>query len=358
MADAGGQEKTEAPTQKKREDARKEGRVAMSKEISSAMLLGVFLLYIMLAGEPVLREIERMWVVSFQQLSLPDLTVSGVYRIFYTQLWLLSLVIMGLFILVFVIGLLSSVMQVGVHVNPLKFQGSRLNPLSGVKRIFSANGLAELLKGLFKMGVIGYITYITISGVITELMSLSRLPLGGIFKFNFDLLATLFGRVALALVVLAVFDYLFQRWNFEQQIKMTKLELKEEMKQTEGDPQLRSRIRGVQREISRVRMMQNIPKADVVVTNPTHFAVALEYDREVMSAPRVCAKGADFIAERIKAIAAENDIPIVENPVMAREIFNQVDIGQEVPEEFFKAVAEILAYIYRLKGKTAEPSAS
>ena len=218
------------------------------------------------------------------------------------------------------------------------------------------NGLAELFKGLFKMGIIGYITYVSLSAVIEELLSLAKMPVGGIFQFNFNLLANLFGRVALALLVLAVFDFLFQRWNFEQQIKMTKLELKEEMKQTEGDPQLRSRVRQVQRDISRARMMQNVPKADVVVTNPTHFAVALEYDREVMSAPKVSAKGADFMAERIKAVARENDIPIVENPMVAREIYQNVDIGHQVPEKFFRTVAEILAFVYRLKGKTAEPS--
>lgn len=268
------------------------------------------------------------------------------------------MVLFGLFVLIFVIGLFSSVLQVGIQVTGLKFQGSRLNPLSGLKRIFSKNGLAELIKGLFKMGVIGFISYISISSVAGELLALSKVPLEGVFSFNFQLLTTIFGRVTLALVVLAVFDFLFQRWNFEQQLKMTKMEMKEEMKQTEGDPQLRSRVRQVQRDISRARMMQNVPKADVVVTNPTHFAVALEYDREAMFAPKVSAKGADFMAERIKAIARENNVPIMENPVVAREIFHNVDIGQEVPEKFFRAVAEILAFVYRLKGKTAEPSSS
>ena len=356
MAESGTQEKTEAPTQKKREDARKEGQVAVSKEVSSSILLGVFLIYLLVAGKAGLLEIERIWITSFQELSGPDLTIGRISQIFTSNLWLLSLVLFGLFALIFVIALLTSVMQVGIHVTGLKFQWSRLSPLKGLKRIFSMNGLAELFKGLFKMGIIVYITYLSISAVIGELLTLAKMPLGGIFQFNFDLLTTLFGRVALALVVLAVFDFLFQRWNFEQQIKMTKQELKEEMKQTEGDPQLRSRVRQVQRDISRARMMQNVPKADVVVTNPTHFAVALEYDREAMAAPKVSAKGADFMAERIRAIAKENDIPIVENPMVAREIYQNVDIGQQVPEKFFRAVAEILAFVYRLKGKTAEPS--
>jgi flagellar biosynthetic protein FlhB len=178
----------------------------------------------------------------------------------------------------------------------------------------------------------------------------------GILQFNFNLLGTLLVRVTIAMVILAVLDYLYQRWSFEQRIKMTKQEMREELKQTEGDPQLRSRVRQVQREMSRARMMENVPKADVVVTNPTHFAVALMYDREVMGSPRVVAKGADFIAERIKAVARENKVPLVENQTVARELYAQVEIGQEVPEQFFRAVAEILAFVYRLKGKTATAS--
>lgn len=358
MAEEGGQEKTEAPTQKKREDARKEGRVSMSKEIPSAALLGTFLLYFLVAGKISLEQVEKFWVTGFQHIIAPDLTIQSVYYGLRTSMMSAALMVGGLFMLILLVSLLSSVVQVGVQFTGLKFQGNRLSPFQGMKRIFSYNGLAELFKGLFKMAVIGYITYVSIEGVIEELLSLGKMPLGGIFTFNIDLITSLFGRVTVALVVLAIFDYLFQRWNFEQNLKMTKQELKEEMKQTEGDPQLRSRVRAIQRETSRARMMQNVPKADVVVTNPTHFAVALEYDREVMTAPRVTAKGADFIAERIKEIARENDVPIVENPPLAREIYRLVDIGQEVPEEFFRTVAEILAYVYRLKGKTAEPSSA
>ena len=241
MAESGTQEKTEAPTQKKREDARKEGQVAVSKEVSSSILLGVFLIYLLVAGKEGLLEIERIWITSFQELSGPDLTIGRISQIFTSNLWLLSLVLFGLFALIFVIALLTSVMQVGIHVTGLKFQWSRLSPLKGLKRIFSMNGLAELLKGLFKMGIIVYITYLSISAVIGELLTLAKMPLGGIFQFNFDLLTTLFGRVALALVILAVFDFLFQRWNFEQQIKMTKQEVKDEMKRMEGDPLLKQR---------------------------------------------------------------------------------------------------------------------
>jgi flagellar biosynthetic protein FlhB len=357
VAEAGAQERTEAPTQKKREDARKEGQVATSREVASAALLATVLLYFLVLGRAGLLQMEGYWVHSFQGLhAREDLTIALLYRNFREGLWLLVLLVLGLFVTVFAVSIFSTLVQVGVHVNPLKFQGNRINPLTGLRRIFSANGLAELMKGLFKMGVIGYITWLSINGEILDLMSLSKLPLSGIITFNFGLLAKLFGRVVVALAILAVFDYLFQRWQYEQRLMMTKQELKEELKQTEGDPQLRSRVRQIQRELSRARMMQNVPKSDVVVTNPTHFAVALEYDREAMSAPKVTAKGADFMAERIKAIALENDVPIVENPPVAREIYNLVEIGDEVPEQFFRAVAEILAYVYRLKGRTATPA--
>jgi flagellar biosynthetic protein FlhB len=357
VAEAGAQEKTEAPTQKKREDARKEGQVALSREVASAALLGAVLVYFFVMGTAGLRQMEGYWVHSFRALHITqDVDIQFLYAQFREGLWLLTTILIGLFALVFLVAIAATLLQVGIHVNPLKFQGNRISPLTGLKRIFSTNGLAELAKGLFKMGVIGYVTWVSLSGEIVDLMSLSKLPLSGILAFNFTLLAKLFGRVAIALTILAVFDYLFQRWQFEQRLKMTKHELREELRQTEGDPQLRARVRQIQRELSRARMMQNVPKADVVVTNPTHFAVALEYDRDVMSAPRVTAKGADFIAERIKAIARENDVPIVENPPVAREIYNRVEIGDEVPEDFFRAVAEILAYVYRLRGRTATPA--
>lgn len=357
MAEADGQERTEAPTQKKREDARKEGQVALSRELPSAALLGAAVVYFVMLGQLGLKQMEGYWVHSFQGLVITqDLTIGILDRNLAEGLWVITLMLAGLFAVLFVVSLASALVQVGFQVNPVTFQGKRLNPLSGFQRIFSANGLAELLKGLFKMGVIGYITWISLNGQIMNLLSLSKLSVTGILAFNFDLLANLFSRVAIALAILSAFDYLFQRWQFEQRLKMTKQELREELRQTEGDPMLRSRVRQIQREISRARMMQNVPKADVVVTNPTHFAVALQYDRDIMTAPKVTAKGADFVAERIKAIARENNVPIVENPPVAREIYNAVEIGDEVPEQFFRAVAEILAYVYRLKGRTATPA--
>jgi len=357
MAEAGGQERTEAPTLKRREDARKQGQVAMSREVPSAALLGAFALYFFLALEPTIQGLQRYWRTVFEQASTGDLTVSFTWSMFQTTTLQVAPMVIGIFGLAVLVGFLATVVQVGLVASPFEFHANRINPLEGFQRIFSAQGAAELFKSLFKLGVIGYVVYASFREEVLPMLTLSGLPPQGIVNYTFGLLGTMFVRVALALVVLALFDFLFQRWQLEQKLKMTRQELKEELKQTEGDPQIRARIRQVQREMSRARMMQNVPKADVIVTNPTHFAVALQYDREVMTAPRLVAKGVDFLAMRIREIAAEHDVTMVENPFVARELYYNVEIGQQIPERFFRAVAEILAYVYRLKKKIIAPPA-
>jgi len=354
--DTGGQERTEAPTVKRREDARKEGRVAVSREVSSAALLGLFALFFLVAGDLELQTLMSVWRTVFQDMMHTDLTPESTRSLFLMVTGALAPVMLVLFLLAVLVAVMCTVLQIGPLLTPLKMQAERLNPLNGVKRIFSSQGAAELGKSLFKITVIGMVTYLAYRKEILPILTLSKLPTEGIFLFNFALIGKLFAQVALALVILAIFDYMYQRWHNEQRLKMTKQELKDEMKQTEGDPQLRSRVRQVQREMSRARMMENVPKADVIVTNPTHFAIALQYDREVMDAPRLVAKGADYLAQRIREIAAENNVPIMENPLVAREIYHNVEVGQEIPEQFFRVVAEILAYVYRLRGATGQMS--
>lgn len=344
-----GQEKTEAPTPKKRQDTRKEGQVAMSREVASAALLATFTLFFLVLGQTVFMQVQAFWRHQFNNLARPDLNMAQIQQGFGAALATFGPLVLGLFALAMAVAFLAMALQVGLMLTPMKFQGQRLNPLRGLQRIFSRDGFMELFKSLFKMSVVGYVTYLTLAQEASDLLTISRLPVAGIAAYNFNLLFTLFGRVALAMVMLAILDYMFQRWSHEQRIKMTRQEVKDELKQTEGDPTLRSRVRQIQREMSRARMMEAVPEADVVVTNPTHYAVALAYDREVMTAPRVVAKGADYLAERIKAVASDNDVPIVENAVVARELHAQVEIGQEVPEHFFRSVAEILAYVYRLR---------
>ena len=249
------------------------------------------------------------------------------------------------------VAFLSSVIQVGFRftLKPLAPKFSKISPLTGIKRLFSTQGLAELLKSLAKLAIIGLIGYFTFVDLLREANSLAVLPQEAIIIFNFKAATEITGKIVLALFALSIFDYFYQRWQQEQQIKMTKQEVKEENKQSEGDPQLKQRIRQIQREMSNARMMQEVPKADALIVNPTHFSVALQYDREVMEAPTIIAKGADYLALRMRNVARENEVPILERPALARDLYSSVEIGESIPERFYKAIAEILAYVYRLR---------
>lgn len=266
---------------------------------------------------------------------------------------------MGLLLLRTIGPLVLTALLLGVAVNLLQtgfvasWQGlvpdfTRLNPLTGLYRIVSGRGLVETLKAIGKLAIVGYIAYATLSGSYPELLATIRQDIPTILAFAGDLLYRLALRIALFLLVLAAADYGYQRWAFERSIRMTRAEVKQEFKQMEGDPQIKSRIRARQRQMARRRMMEAVPKADVVLTNPTHFAVALRYDAATMGAPQVVAKGADLLAARIRDLAREHDVPIVQNPALARALYRSVEIGREIPAEFYAAVAEVLAFVYQI----------
>ncbi|MCP4751440.1 MAG: flagellar biosynthesis protein FlhB [Proteobacteria bacterium] len=355
MAESSAEEKTEAPTQRRREDARKEGQVAFSKEVSAVALLGGFLLLFYFSGSLMVDAFREAFVYTFQNLSMSELTVPLIVDLSNIFLTNIATTIIPFFGIAIVVGILASVVQVGIHftLKPLTPSFEKLSPLKGIGRIFSKQSFSELLKSLFKMGVIGYIGYDTFESSLDEIIGLietdSRLLLGNAAT----IVAGFVFRVFLAFLVMAVFDYMFQRWDLEQKLKMSKQEMKEEHKQTEGDPTLKARIRQIQQQLSQARMMQDVPAADVVISNPTHFAIALKYDREYMRAPQVVAKGMDYLALRIIEIAGENEVIVYQNPGVARALFFQVEIGDGVPEEFYKAVAEILAFVYKTKKKRA-----
>jgi flagellar biosynthetic protein FlhB len=251
------------------------------------------------------------------------------------------------------VGLVVGFAQVGWHptLHPLTPNLGTLNPVQGVKRMVSANSLFELGKAFIKIGLVGTVAYLTVSGAVGKIFSLVMAdPHDAVHSLK-GVLLNLGFRVGLLMLILALVDYLFQRWQFEKRIRMTKAEVKEEQKQMEGDMLVKGRVRAMQRQILRRRMMQKVPDADVVITNPTHLAVALQYVPEHMFAPRVVAKGARLIAEKIKEIAREHDVPIVENKPLAQALYKGIEVGQEVPAELYSAVAEILAYVYRLRGK-------
>jgi len=249
------------------------------------------------------------------------------------------------------IALAANLPQVGFHMTTkvLAPKPNRLSPLSGVKRLFSASGFMEALKSVGKVLLIGWIAYGTLRPEIPLLPLLSNGSLGNALSHAAVVAFKLVIKVWIALVLLAILDYLFQRWNFERELRMTKQEVKEEMKESEGDPQVRARVRSVQMSMARRRMMQEVPTADVVVTNPDHVAVALRYDRLKDMAPVVVAKGAGWLCEKIKEIAREHNVPVMERPPLARLLYQQVDLGREIPVEVYRVVAEVLSYVYRLK---------
>ncbi|MBC8257577.1 MAG: flagellar biosynthesis protein FlhB [SAR324 cluster bacterium] len=352
MAEQQGQEKTEAPTEKKRRESREEGQVAFSKELSSAALLAGIVLTLVATSPAILAALRKLMSQIFMEMSqAEELTIDSLYilsgEIFSTILPAFA----PFAAMIIFIGIFSSVLQVGVRITfkALAPKFNKISPLTGLKRLFSSQSLADFLKSMAKLVIVGFVGYLTYMDKITELNGLSVSSPLAILEYNFTVVAEVAGKIVLALFAIAVFDYFYQRWHHEQQLMMTKQEVKEETKQTEGDPQLKARIRQIQREMSNARMMQEVPKADTLIVNPTHFSVAILYDREVMTAPEVTAKGADHLALRMRTVALENNVPILERPELARDLYANVEIGEDIPERFYKAIAEILAFVYRLR---------
>ena len=352
MADQQGQEKTEAPTEKKRRESREEGQVAFSRELPSAALLAGILLTLIATSPLILNAFREMTTKIFREMSKADeLSIGSLYdlsgEIFSTLLPAFA----PFAAIIVLVGILASVLQVGVQITlkAIAPKFNKISPLTGLKRLFSTQSLADFLKSMAKLIIVGIVGYITYMDKITELNGLSVATPEAILEYNFTVVAEVSGKIVLALVAIAIFDYLYQRWHHEKQLMMTKQEVKEETKQTEGDPQLKARIRQIQREMSNARMMQEVPKADALIVNPTHFSVAILYDRDVMEAPEVTAKGTDHMALRMRTVARENSVPILERPELARDLYANVEIGETIPERFYKAIAEILALVYRLR---------
>jgi flagellar biosynthetic protein FlhB len=252
---------------------------------------------------------------------------------------------------IFITAILSNIMQVGFVLSweSIMPKLSKIDPIKGFGRLFSKQGFMELFKSLIKLVIVSGIAYLTIKGEMNTVAHLGEMELNSIFAYIFIIFFKIFIRCGIAMVFLSVMDYAFQKWEFEKRHKMTKQEVKDEFKRTEGDPLIKSRIKSIQMEMARKRMMQAVPEADVVITNPTHLAVALTYDSSSMNAPKLIAKGAGNIAKKIRDLAVEHDIPIVENKELARNLNSHVEIGQEIPPILFQAVAEVLAYVYKIK---------
>ena len=348
-------EKTEKATPKKRQEARRKGQVAKSMELpSSFILLGVVLL-LFGYGSIMRDKIESMFVSIFHDYMGMEMTTNNVSTIFGKLILEGLLLLAPLFGLGMLMAMLASYSQIGflLTLEPLKMSFNKLNPIKGVANLFKLRSLIELLKSIMKMTVIGLVVFFTIWNSKDQFVEMGRWPLVHTFSYTAHLILMLGVQIAAILLVLALLDFMYQRYEYEKNLKMSKDEVKQEYKNTEGDPLIKGKIREKQRRMALQRMMQDVPKADVVITNPTHFAVAIRYDPKQAEAPIVVAKGMDYIALKIRQVAEEHGIVKMENKPLARALYDQVEIGQTIPADLFQAVAEVLAYVYKLKGKTA-----
>lgn len=353
MPQGSDQEKTEQATPKRLQEMREKGQVAKSREVPSAAILIASLLIFYFLGSAMIKDFMELMEWSFANSAHFELQ-SGNFNWMLLELFRRGLKIVApLFVALVAVGLLSNIAQVGFlfSTKAIAPKFSKLDPLKGFGRMVSKQALVELIKSLFKVAVVGCVTYLTVKDELDQIIPLMDKEIWSIMTYIGSVCFKILLRTCWVLIVLAVIDYVFQKWDFMQEAKMTKQEVKDEFKQREGDPLIKSRVRQAQREMAKRRMMEAVPKADVVITNPTHLAIALEYNTQNMSAPQLTAKGSRLMAERIKAIAQENNIPIVENKPLARALFKGVEIGQEIPAIFYKAVAEVLSYVYQLKNK-------
>lgn len=346
-------EKTEPATPKRRQEARKRGQVVRSHDLTSAAILLAVILFLRFYGHTLVTSLSEALVRYLGAFPTGDFSLSDVRAMVIDMLLVFIPLMFPILGVALVMALVSNVAQVGFLLTgqPLAFQLSRLNPVTGFQRIFSRRSAVEFLKSLGKLVIIGFIAYKILSGEVPRFPAMLNMDLDESVLYLGRLFFSLSLKISLALFLLAVLDYGYQRYDYEQQLRMSKEEIKEELKETEGNPQIKSKIREIQRKMAISRMMSEVPKADVVITNPTHIAVALQYDSNQHAAPLVVAKGQDYLAERIKKVAKEANVTIVENKPLARSLYQLVDIGEMIPEELYKAVAEILAFVYSLKNK-------
>ena len=340
--------KTEKATPRRRQKAREEGQVLKSQDVPVAFSLISVSLVLIFYFPFAFKKLTALFYYAISQSTYLDLS-----PILATSTYVFFFLVFPVFLILFVVGVLGNIIQFGFvfTFKTLIPKISNINPITGVQRIFSLKTLFETIKSSLKLVVAAIVGYYAVVHVLSDFSFLSFLPLKDeIYLFARDsvLLFFVFGLLS---VPIAAIDYLFRRWEYEENLKMSKQEVKEERKQQEGHPLVKSAIRRRQREIAMKRMMAEVPKADVVITNPTHYAVALKYERGKWRAPRVVAKGVDSVALKIREIAIENGVPIEENPELARTLYETCDVGDYIPEELYRAVARILAKIYRRKGK-------
>lgn len=343
--------RTEQPTRRRLEKAREKGQVARSKEVPSAAVLLGGILILAYLGQSMLRtlQLELRHMLDFRLP--PDITISYLSTIFKGVAERIGIVLLPVLLGIMVCSVAANVMQGGLvfTTKSLGLHFERLSPKNGIGKVFSKNGIVELAKSLILFTAVSFISYQVISKYLPLYPRMVLMDIRKLFHWTTFISYEIFIRVAVLLIVIAIADYYFQKYRFTEQLKMTKQEVKDEYKETEGDPVTKSRIRRIQREMARRRMMADVPKADVIITNPTHYSIALSYKMDSMEAPKVLAKGVGFLALKIRELAQEHGIPLVENKPLAQTLYKSVDVGEYIPASLYRAVAEILAYVYKAK---------
>ena len=357
-----GDDKTEEPTSKKLEDARKKGQVGKSQELSHAIeLIAAFLsirIFVKFIGDHFIDLFTWAYTYMIPQIVESDgsgLTIRSTGNLLLYGILQMFLILAPFLAIGFLVAVLSNGLQFKFQVStePLKPKLDKFNPVNGFKRMFSMQSIVNLLLSLAKIAVIFIIAYTMIKDHVNELFILYEVPLYAAIAQIGTLVLDIGLRISLVLLVVGFADFIYHKWKYKKDLKMTKQEVKDEYKNAEGDPQIKGKQRQRMREASQRRMMQSVPQADVVITNPTHIAVAIKYDIEKAPAPIVVAKGEEYLAQKIKEIARENNVVIKENKMLARSIYTTVDVGEQIPPELYQAVAEILAVVYQSKGRRA-----
>lgn len=353
MPESSNQERTEQPTEKRRRDARKRGQVAKSMELNSVAVLSFGLFSLFMFSSWMLQQMIGGFTSAYDLIPSVNISIASAQDIFIANGLRVVWTVLPMMAIIAIAGIAVNFIQVGanISVEPITPKAEKLDIVKGFKRMFSQKTAVELAKNILKLVIVGIIAYLTIKAELPDIFKLPDLSVGAIIKFATGVAFKLGLRIALALLFLSVLDFAFQKYDHIKNLRMTRQEVKEEFKEHEGDPQIKSRVKRIQREMAQKRMLKEVETADVVLTNPTHIAVALRYDMEQDLAPRVVAKGERLIAEKIKEVAEKFGVPVIENKPLARALFEIAEIGMLIPEKLYRAVAEVLAHIYKAKGR-------
>ncbi len=346
-------EKTEEPSEYRREEFRKRGEVASSRELNSVLILFGVMLTLIVSGLYIFETLSEYihYIFTLDPQKIYEKKAFG--QFVEKTMWAGLKCCAPSLIASMCLGVVSQVVQIGFLYAPevLQLKFERINPINGVQRLFTKKSLVEALKGILKFTVVISITYVVMKNNLSSMAGFMHIDILQSFLFGKAILVKLAFSIITGLAVVALADFAWEKWSYTQKLKLTKQQAKEESKEKEGNPEIKNRIRTIQRDMARKRMMTKVPKADFIVTNPTHISVAIKYDPKTMVAPEVVAKGADGVALRIREIANQHDIPIVENIQLARTLYKTVKVGHGVPRTLYKAIAEVLAFVYRLKKK-------